>query len=89
MDLENQANRGKAEVEAWKRKCREVEEEASGLRREKGTMRNSLQAVEEERDRRIRAENARQQLQERMEALGRQQSGGGGKKKGKGALNCF
>lgn len=82
VDLETQANKTKDEVEAWKKKCKEVEEEANGLRRERGTMRNSLQAVEEERDRRIRAEQARKQLEERMEALGK-------KTKKKGALNCF
>ncbi len=82
VDLETQANKTKDEVEAWKKKCREVEEEANGLRRERGTMRNSLQAVEEERDRRIRAEQARRQLEERMEALGK-------KTKKKGGLNCF
>lgn len=72
-------------MDAWKRKCRELEEEASGLRRERGSMRNSLQAVEEERDRRIRAEAARRQLEERMEALAK-----GRKEKGKrNALNCF
>jgi predicted nucleic acid-binding Zn-ribbon protein len=83
VDLENQANRTKADMEAWKRKCRELEEEASNLRREKGSMRNSLQAVEEERDRRIRAEAARRQLEERMEVLAK------GKKNKKNALNCF
>jgi len=85
VDLEQQANRQKADMDAWKRKCRELEEEASGLRRERGSMRNSLQAVEEERDRRIRAEAARRQLEERMEALAK-----GRKEKGKrNALNCF
>jgi len=39
--------------------------------------------VEEERDRRIRAEAARRQLEERMEQLAK------GRKKGKGGLNCF
>lgn len=82
-DLETQANRTRADMEAWKKKCREVEEEASSLRKERGTMRNSLQAVEEERDRRIRAEQARRQLEERMEQLGKKG------KKGKNTLNCF
>lgn len=83
VDLETQANKTKSEVEAWKKKCREVEDEATGLRRERGNMRNSLQAVEEERDRRIRAETARKQLEERMEQLGSK------KKKKQGGLNCF
>ncbi|KAB8342868.1 hypothetical protein FH972_022465 [Carpinus fangiana] len=83
VDLETQTNRTRQEMEAWKKKCREVEEEASGLRRERGTMRNSIQAVEEERDRRIRAEQARRQLEERMEALGKKT------KKKSGGLNCF
>lgn len=82
VELEGTANTTKADAAAWRRRAREAEDEAAGLRRERGTMRNSLQAVEEERDRRIRAEQARRQLEERMEALGR-------KKKGKGALNCF
>ena len=84
VDLETSANKTKAEVEAWKKKCRELEEEASSLRMQKGSMRNSLQAVEEERDRRIRAEQARRQLEERMESLGKK----GTKRKG-GGLNCF
>ena len=82
VELEGTANTTKADAAAWRRRAREAEDEAAGLRRERGTMRNSLQTVEEERDRRIRAEQARRQLEERMEALGR-------KKKGKGALNCF
>ena len=81
VDLENQNNRTRAEMEAWKKKCREVEEEASGLRRERGTMRNSVLAVEEERDKRIRAELVQRQLQQRMEELAR--------KKKKASLNCF
>ncbi|KAI9728215.1 MAG: hypothetical protein M1828_004676 [Chrysothrix sp. TS-e1954] len=85
VDLETQANKTKAEVEAWKKKCRELEDEAGGLRAQRGSMRNSLQAVEEERDKRIRAEAARRQLEERMESLTVQ------KKKGRkgGGLNCF
>lgn len=83
MDLETAQNKTKNETEAWKKKCREVEEEVSGLRRERGTMRNSIQDFAEERDKRIRAEQARRQLEERMEALGK-------KTKKKGAtLNCF
>lgn len=84
VDLETQANKTKADVEAWKKKCREVEEEATGLKRERGNMRNSLQAVEEERDRRIRAEAARKQLEDRMEQLGSTK-----RKKKQGTLNCF
>ena len=85
VDLEAQTNKTKAEADAWKKKCRDLEEETTGLRREKGSMRNSIQAVEEERDRRIKAEEARRQLQERMEQL----NGKGGKGKKKGGLNCF
>lgn len=83
VELEGQANATKADAAAWKKRAREAEDEANGLRRERGTMRNSLQTVEEERDRRIRAEQARRQLEERMEALGKK-----GKNR-KGGLNCF
>ena len=83
VDLETTANKNKAEVETWKKKCKDVEDEIGSLRKQRGDMRNSLQAVEEEKDRRIKAEAARRQLEERMEQLSQV------KKKKKGGLNCF
>jgi hypothetical protein len=83
VDLETSANRTKADVDNWKRKCINLEDELVGLRKEKNTSRASLQAVEEEREMRVRAERARQALEQRMMELN------AGKKKKKGGLNCF
>lgn len=85
IDLENLNNRTTTEAEAWKRKCRDVEEEALGLRSERGRMRNSMQQLQEETVRRKTAEDARRRLEEQMSLLAQ---GDRGKKK-KGALNCF
>ena len=82
VDLETQANKTKLEADGWRKKCRETEEEATNLRKQRGEMRNSLQTVEEERERRLRAEAARRQLEERMEQVQK-------KKKKQGGLNCF
>ena len=83
VDLETSTNRTKAEMEQWRKKCGSLEDEIVGLRREKSTSRASLQAVEEEREMRVRAERARQALEQRMLELN------GSKKKKKNALNCF
>lgn len=83
VDLETSANRTKTEMDNWKRKCQGLEEELVNLRKESNNSRASLQAVEEEREMRVRAERARQALEQRMMELN------AGKKKKKGALNCF
>ncbi|KAF5015701.1 hypothetical protein F66182_12871, partial [Fusarium sp. NRRL 66182] len=80
-DLEAQSNKIKADMEAWKKKAWQYEDELQTLRKERNSTRLSLQAVEEERSARREAEAARAQLEERMNAIN--------KKKKKSTLNCF
>ncbi|KAL1971330.1 hypothetical protein VTN77DRAFT_282 [Rasamsonia byssochlamydoides] len=80
-DLEAQSNKVKADMEAWKKKAWQYEDELNALRKERNSARLSLQAVEEERNARREAEAARAQLEERMNAIN--------KKKKKSTLNCF
>lgn len=80
-DLETQSNKIKADMEAWKKKAWQYEDELTTLRKERNSTRLSLQAVEEERSARREAEAARAQLEERMNAINR--------KKKKSTLNCF
>jgi Rad3-related DNA helicase len=80
-DLEAQSNKVKADMEAWKKKAWQYEDELQTLRKERNSTRLSLQAVEEERNARREAEAARAQLEERMNAIN--------KKKKKSTLNCF
>lgn len=81
-DLERQSNKVKADCDAWKRRCTELEAEMKAMK-EKPPQdpRWSLQQVEEERKKREAAERARAHLEERMNAIN--------KKKKKGSLNCF
>lgn len=81
VDLETQSNKLRGEMDGWKKKAWSTEEELQTLRREKKNARESIQAVEMERDKRKEAEAARAQLEERMNQLKRKQK--------KGALNCF
>ena len=81
-DLESQGNKVKMDMEAWKKKAWAYEEELGQLKRERGRMRDSVQAVEEERTARKEAERARERLEERMRGME-------GKKKKKGGFNCF
>ncbi|KAL3460315.1 hypothetical protein BJX64DRAFT_186496 [Aspergillus heterothallicus] len=81
-DLEAQSNKVKSDCEAWKKKAWQLEEELGTLRKERNSQRLSLQAVEEERSARRKAEAAQAQLEERMAALNKQ-------KKKKSTLNCF
>ena len=83
VDLETSANRTKSEMESWRKRCSGLEDELEGLRKERTNSRASLQAVEEEREMRVRAERARQALEERMRELN------SSKKKKKSNLNCF
>ncbi|KAF2217092.1 hypothetical protein CERZMDRAFT_33098 [Cercospora zeae-maydis SCOH1-5] len=83
VDLETSANRTKSEMENWRKKCQSLEDELVSLRKERSSSRASLQAVEEEREMRLRAERARQALEQRMQELNTN------KKKKKGGLNCF
>ncbi|KAK5115656.1 hypothetical protein LTR85_009827 [Meristemomyces frigidus] len=83
VDLETSANRTKSEMDSWRKKCTTLEDEMVGLRKDRTNSRVSLQAVEEEREMRLRAERARQALEQRMMELNAT------KKKKKSALNCF
>ncbi|GAB7361756.1 hypothetical protein MBLNU230_g1802t1 [Neophaeotheca triangularis] len=83
VDLETSANRTKSEMDGWRKKCSALEDELVGLRKQRSESRASLQAVEEEREMRVRAERARQALEQRMAELN------SSKKKKKGGLNCF
>lgn len=71
-------------MDTWRKKCTSLEDELVSLKREKSNSRASLQAVEEEREMRVRAERARQALEQRMMELN-----SSNKKKKKNALNCF
>lgn len=83
VDLETSANRTKVEMESWRKKYSALEEELNGLRKQRTESRASLQKVEEEREMRVRAEKAKQALEERMRELN------SSKKKKKNTLNCF
>ncbi|KAL8854369.1 MAG: hypothetical protein Q9221_000856 [Calogaya cf. arnoldii] len=80
-DLEHQGNKTKGDLEAWKKKCWSYEGELTTLKKERNSIRHSVQAVEEERSARREAEAARAHLEERMSALQ--------KKKKKSGFNCF
>lgn len=82
MDLETQGNKVKHDVEVWKKKAWAFEDEVETLRRDKKEQRYSLQLVEEEREKRKRAEAARATLEERMAVMGEA-------KKKKSGFNCF
>jgi len=81
VDLETQGNRIRLDMEGWKKKSWGYEDELKELRKERSGARYSVQAVEEERDKRREAERAREKLEERMRAVE--------KKKKKGGFNCF
>ncbi|PGH32407.1 hypothetical protein GX50_04771 [[Emmonsia] crescens] len=80
-DLEAQSNKVKTDMEAWKKKAWQFEDELTQLRSERNSTRLSIQAVEEERNARREAEAARAHLEEKMNAIS--------KKKKKSTLNCF
>ena len=83
-DLEHSSQKTKDEVGKWQKKCVGLEQELDALRKERSMARHSLQAVEEERNARLRVEAERAHLEARMAALNNSQ-----KKKKKGGLNCF
>ncbi|PVI03835.1 kinesin-domain-containing protein [Periconia macrospinosa] len=83
-DLETSSTKTKNEIEGWKKKCSSLEEELNSLKKERSMARHSLQAVEEERNARLRVEAERAHLEARMAALNNSN-----KKKKKGGLNCF
>ncbi|KAM3551273.1 hypothetical protein MY1884_007802 [Beauveria asiatica] len=85
-DLEKQSKKVKADCDAWRKRTSELESEVKELKdrptESAQDNRWSMQIVEEERKKRQQAEQARRQLEERMNAIKK------GKKK-KGSLNCF
>ncbi|KAM0275137.1 hypothetical protein ACHAQH_007511 [Verticillium albo-atrum] len=86
-DLEKQSNKVKADCDAWRKRCQQLEGEVKELKDRPAPTpqpdnRWSLHAVEEERKKRQAAEAARAHLEERMNAINKQ-------KKKKGSLNCF
>ena len=88
VDLETQSNKLRVDAESWKKKAWAMEEELSGLRKERKSERLSVQAVEEEVKKRREAEAARAQLEERMRLLTVGKDGKMKKRKGT-SLNCF
>ena len=85
-DLERQSNKVKADCDAWRRRAGDLEQDLKEVNRKlqseaEKENRYSMLQVEEERKKRQDAENARQNLEERMNAIS--------KKKKKGSLNCF
>ena len=83
VDLENQGKKTKTDMETYKKKCYYLEDQVSEMRTEGRRVRDSVQAVEEEKGKRLEAERAREKLEERMRVLDK------GKKKKKNGFNCF
>ncbi|KAH9435880.1 hypothetical protein MCOR02_004792 [Pyricularia oryzae] len=82
-DLEDQSKKVKADCDAWRRRCNELETEMKELKEKpQPDNRWSLHQVEEERRKRRDAELANARLEERMNAISK-------KNKKKGSLNCF
>ncbi|TLS25737.1 hypothetical protein PpBr36_07008 [Pyricularia pennisetigena] len=82
-DLEDQSKKVKADCDAWRRRCNELEAEMKELKEKpQPDNRWSLHQVEEERRKRRDAELANARLEERMNAISK-------KNKKKGSLNCF
>lgn len=84
-DLEASSSKTKSESEQYRKKCMSLEEELNVMRKERSAARHSLQAVEEERNARLRVEAERAHLEARMAAL----NDANRKSKKKGGLNCF
>jgi kinesin family protein 4/21/27 len=84
-DLESSSQKTKGDLDQYRRKCASLEEEINAMRKERHAARHSLQAVEEERNARLRVEAERAHLEARMAALNDAQK----KSKKKGTLNCF
>lgn len=83
VDLETTHNQTKKDIKDHVKRAKDAEAENQRLTSDKKNMRNSIQQLQDETVRRKTAEEARKQLEERMEALAP------GKKKKKGTLNCF
>ncbi|KAF2003284.1 kinesin-domain-containing protein [Amniculicola lignicola CBS 123094] len=85
-DLEASSQKTKADVDQWRKKYAALEEEVTSMRKERTAARHSLQAVEDERNARLRVEAERAHLEARMAALNNSNAKN---KKKKGTLNCF
>ena len=84
-DLESSSQKTKSDLDQFRKKCAGLEEELNIMRKERSMARHSLQAVEEERNARLRVEAERAHLEARMAAL----NDANRKSKKKGTLNCF
>jgi septal ring factor EnvC (AmiA/AmiB activator) len=84
-DLEASSQKNKSDLDQFRKKCAGLEEELNSMRKERSMARHSLQAVEEERNARLRVEAERAHLEARMAAL----NDANKKSKKKGTLNCF
>lgn len=84
-DLESSSQKTKSDLDQYRKKCIGLEEEINAMRKERLAARHSLQAVEEERNARLRVEAERAHLEARMAAL----NDANKKSKKKGTLNCF
>lgn len=84
-DLESSSQKTKTDLDQYRKKCASLEEELNTMRKERHAARHSLQAVEEERNARLRVEAERAHLEARMAAL----NDANRKSKKKGTLNCF
>ncbi|KAF1841166.1 kinesin-domain-containing protein [Cucurbitaria berberidis CBS 394.84] len=84
-DLEASSTKTKTDLDQFRKKCVGLEEELNEMRKERSAARHSLQAVEEERNARLRVEAERAHLEARMAALNNANK----KSKKKGTLNCF
>ena len=83
-DLESSSTKLKSEMDSWRRKCQGLEDELSGLKKERNLSRLSVQQLEEERNARMRIEAERANLEARMAQLSMAT-----KKKKKSSINCF
>jgi kinesin family protein 4/21/27 len=81
-DLESSSTKMKSEMEAWQRKCNNLEEELANARKERQSSRLSVQQLEEERKARQRTEEEYKRLAARMQVLDKN-------KKKKSSINCF
>jgi hypothetical protein len=84
-DLEASSTKTKGDMDQYRKKVVSLEEELAQMRKERAATRHSLQAVEDERNARLRVEAERAHLEARMAALNNANK----KNKKKGTLNCF
>ena len=71
-DCEKTMKKLSADKETYQRKANQAQQELDRTRNESQSSRYSMQAMEDERLARLKAEKARQQLEERMQELSKQ-----------------